>query len=111
MHWLRQFLDNIEPHFGDDAKLKKLEPIFEAIDTILYTTDERTKSGPHIRDSVDIKRVMILVVISLLLDQEHLRFYCSYFLLNLSCFFVAFMTTALVVMFITYNNSIKAAIF
>ena len=66
MHWLRRFLDNIAPHFEDGGKLKKLEPIFEATDTILYTTDERTKSGPHIRDSVDIKRVMILVVISLL---------------------------------------------
>ena len=66
MHWLRRFLDNIAHHFEDGGKLKKLEPIFEATDTILYSTDERTKSGPHIRDSVDIKRIMILVVISLL---------------------------------------------
>ena len=43
-----------------------LHPVFEATDTILFSTDERTSSGPHIRDSVDIKRVMILVVISLL---------------------------------------------
>ena len=66
MHWLRRLLDNIAHHFEDGGKLKKLEPIFEATDTILYSTDERTKSGPHIRDSVDIKRIMILVVISLL---------------------------------------------
>ena len=37
MHWLRRFLDNIAPHFEDGGKLKKLEPIFEATDTILYT--------------------------------------------------------------------------
>ena len=43
-----------------------LHPVFEATDTILFSTDERTSTGPHIRDSVDIKRVMILVVISLL---------------------------------------------
>lgn len=66
MHWLRQFLDNISFHFEDGGKLEKFEPLFEATDTIFFSTDERTKSGPHIRDSVDIKRVMILVVISLL---------------------------------------------
>jgi len=66
MHWLRQFLDNVSSHFEDGGKLEKFEPLFEATDTIFFSTDEKTKSGPHIRDSVDIKRVMILVVISLL---------------------------------------------
>ncbi len=46
--------------------LEKLYPLYEATDTILFSTDEVTKSGPHIRDSIDIKRVMILVVIALI---------------------------------------------
>jgi len=66
MKWLRDILDKIAPTFKADGKLEKLYPIFEATDTILFSTDERTHSGPHIRDSVDIKRVMILVVISLI---------------------------------------------
>jgi Na+-transporting NADH:ubiquinone oxidoreductase subunit B len=66
MNWLRKILDNLEPNFKKGGKLEKLYPLYEATDTILFSTDERTNSGPHIRDSVDIKRVMILVVISLI---------------------------------------------
>ena len=66
MKWLRNVLDKLEPEFKNGGRLEKLAPIFEATDTILFSTDERTESGPHIRDSVDIKRVMILVVISLI---------------------------------------------
>ena len=66
MKWLRDILDKIAPTFKADGKLEKLYPIFEATNTILFSTDERTHSGPHIRDSVDVKRVMILVVIALI---------------------------------------------
>ena len=66
MNWLRKILDNLEPNFKKGGKLERLYPLYEATDTILFSTDERTHSGPHIRDSVDIKRVMILVVISLI---------------------------------------------
>ena len=66
MKWLRKILDNLEPNFKKGGKLEKLYPLYEATDTILFSTDERTQSGPHIRDSVDIKRVMILVVIALI---------------------------------------------
>ena len=66
MKWLRNLLDQLAPHFEKDGKLEKFGPVFEATDTILFSTDERTESGPHIRDSVDIKRVMILVVIALI---------------------------------------------
>ena len=65
MKWLRNLLDKAAPLFENGAKLEKLAPVFEATDTILFSTDERTSSGPHIRDSVDIKRIMILVVLSL----------------------------------------------
>jgi len=63
---LRKLFDRLAPQFDKGGKLENLAPIFEATDTIFFSTDERTKSGPHIRDSVDIKRVMILVVIALL---------------------------------------------
>jgi Na+-transporting NADH:ubiquinone oxidoreductase subunit B len=66
MKWLRNILDKVAPTFKDGGKLEKFYPIFEATDTILFSTDERTHSGPHIRDNVDIKRVMILVVVALI---------------------------------------------
>ena len=66
MKLIRNLLDKVSPTFKEGGSLERLYPIFEATDTILFSTDERTKSGPHIRDSIDIKRVMILVVLSLI---------------------------------------------
>ena len=66
MRFIRNLLDKAAPMFQQGGKFERLHPIFEATDTILFSTDERTKNGPHIRDSVDIKRIMILVVISLI---------------------------------------------
>ena len=58
MKWLRNLLDNLAPTFQEGGKLEKFHPIYEATDTILFSTDERTQTGPHIRDSIDIKRVV-----------------------------------------------------
>ena len=66
MKFLRKILDKLEPKFLKDGPLEKLFPIYEATDTILFSTSEKTESGPHIRDSVDNKRIMILVVVALL---------------------------------------------
>ncbi len=66
MKWLRDVLDTVAPQFQKGGKLERFAPIYEATDTILFSTDERTEIGPHIKDSVDIKRVMILVVLSLI---------------------------------------------
>jgi Na+-transporting NADH:ubiquinone oxidoreductase subunit B len=64
MKFLRNFLDRIEPTFKE-GKLKSLYTIYEAIDTFLYTPGETTKSEPHIRDSIDLKRLMSLVLVAL----------------------------------------------
>jgi len=66
MNWLLEFLLKIKPNFEEGQKLHWLYPVYEATETILFSTDERTSTAPHIRDSVDIKRVMILVVVSLI---------------------------------------------
>ena len=41
----RNLLDQISPHFEKGGKLEKFAPVFEATDTILFSTDERTESG------------------------------------------------------------------
>ena len=66
LRFLYNTLNKAKPHFEKGGKFERLYPVFEATDTILFSTDEITKSGPHIRDSIDTKRIMILVVISLL---------------------------------------------
>jgi Na+-transporting NADH:ubiquinone oxidoreductase subunit B len=62
---LRDQLDKLEPLFVKGGKLEKLYPLYEAADTFLYTPGHRTESGPHVRDAIDLKRTMILVVLAL----------------------------------------------
>ena len=66
MNWLLKLLLKVRPNFEEGGRFRYLWAIYEATETILFSTDERTKSGPHIRDHLDIKRVMILVVVALL---------------------------------------------
>ena len=66
MKSLRGFLENIRPAFDKGGKLERFYPLYEATDTFLYSTDEVTTVEPHVRDSVDVKRIMTLVVYALL---------------------------------------------
>tara|TARA_B110000438_G_scaffold27843_1_gene26788 strand:- start:8210 stop:9385 length:1176 start_codon:yes stop_codon:yes gene_type:complete len=66
MNWLLKFLLKVKPNFEEGQKLHWLYPVYEATETILFSTDEKTSTAPHIRDSIDIKRVMILVVVTLI---------------------------------------------
>ncbi len=63
---MRKFLNNLERHFSGDGKLKKFYAIYEMVDHFLYTGNEVTDRGPHVRDGVDLKRAMVVVVIALL---------------------------------------------
>ncbi len=58
-------LDKARPAFEEGGKLERLYPLFEATDTFLYSTDEVTATDPHVRDSMDVKRIMTLVVYAL----------------------------------------------
>lgn len=66
MKFLRKFLDKQEKHFGKDGKLKKMYPLYEAIDTLMYTPGRVTAGPSHIRDYLDFKRMMIVVFMSLM---------------------------------------------
>jgi Na+-transporting NADH:ubiquinone oxidoreductase subunit B len=63
---IRKFLDKIRPAFEEGGKLERLYPLFEATDTFLYTTDRVTTVEPHVRDSMDLKRIMMIVVYALI---------------------------------------------
>jgi len=62
---LRNLLDKLHPLFAEGGKLQKLYPLYEAIDTFTYTPGEVTGDAPHVRDAMDLKRVMITVVFAL----------------------------------------------
>jgi Na+-transporting NADH:ubiquinone oxidoreductase subunit B len=65
MKFLRSLLDRVEPAFHKGGKLEKLYPVYEAIDTFLYTPSDITKGASHVRDGMDLKRMMIFVVVAL----------------------------------------------
>ncbi|OOF21448.1 NADH:ubiquinone reductase (Na(+)-transporting) subunit B [Salinivibrio sp. IB574] len=58
---LKNFLEQIEPHFEPGGKHEKWFALYEAVATILYTPGMVTKAGAHVRDSIDLKRIMIMV--------------------------------------------------
>jgi Na+-transporting NADH:ubiquinone oxidoreductase subunit B len=66
MDFLREQLDKVAHHFEKGGKYEALYPVFEATDTILYNVGTVTKTGSHVRDQLDQKRMMITVVLALL---------------------------------------------
>jgi Na+-transporting NADH:ubiquinone oxidoreductase subunit B len=58
---LRRVLDDIEPHFKPGGKFASWYALYEAVDTIFYTPSRVTVAEPHVRDGIDLKRVMITV--------------------------------------------------
>jgi Na+-transporting NADH:ubiquinone oxidoreductase subunit B len=61
---LRNTLDKYEPHFHRGGKWERFYALYEAIDTALYKPADVTKNGAHVRDGIDLKRVMITVWIA-----------------------------------------------
>lgn len=66
MKSLRKFLDKIKPEFEKGGKFEKFRSTFDAFETFLFVPDKVTKSGSHIRDSIDMKRTMTIVIIALI---------------------------------------------
>lgn len=66
MKSLNNFLKNAGHHFEKGGKYHKYYPLYEAFDSFLYGSTLTTQEGPHIRDSIDFKRIMTIVIIALL---------------------------------------------
>lgn len=63
---LKKYLDKIRPAFEDNGKLHCFRSVFEGFESFLYVPNTTAKSGTHIHDSIDSKRIMSIVVIALL---------------------------------------------
>ncbi len=61
---LRRMLDRVEPLFSKGGRLEKYAAVYEMIDTVFYSPGTVTRGTPHVRDAVDLKRVMILVLVA-----------------------------------------------
>ncbi len=58
---VRSFMDKVAPQFEKGGKYAWLYPAYEAIDTALYTPGKVTAGPSHVRDGLDLKRIMITV--------------------------------------------------
>ncbi|HMP80633.1 MAG TPA: NADH:ubiquinone reductase (Na(+)-transporting) subunit B [Pirellulaceae bacterium] len=63
---LRKLLDRVAPLFHKGGKYERLYPLYEAKDTFLYTTGEVTHGKTHVRDAIDTKRMMSMVIVALI---------------------------------------------
>lgn len=66
MKFLRNLMDKQAPLFEKGGKLAFFHPLYEAIDTFAFTPGKVTQSAPHVRDAVDLKRVMMTVVVAMI---------------------------------------------
>ena len=66
MKFLRDILDNIKPHFEKGGRLQKMYPAFDAFETFLFVPGHTTNSGTHIKDAIDLKRTMVIVILCMI---------------------------------------------
>jgi Na+-transporting NADH:ubiquinone oxidoreductase subunit B len=63
---LKRLLHRVEPLFKEGGSLEKLYPLYEAGETFLYTPDKVTSGTTHVRDAIDTKRMMTIVIVALI---------------------------------------------
>ena len=66
MKALRNYLDKIKPNFEEDGKYHAFQSVFDGFETFLFVPNRTSKSGTHIHDAIDSKRIMSMVVIALI---------------------------------------------
>lgn len=66
MSGIRRFLDSIEPQFHKGGRFEKYFAVYEMVDTFLYSPPDTTRTAPHVRDAIDLKRLMSYVVVALI---------------------------------------------
>jgi Na+-transporting NADH:ubiquinone oxidoreductase subunit B len=64
MRRLRRYLDRLQPLFQRGGRFEQFSAVFEMVDTLLYTPADVTRDAPHVRDAMDLKRLMIFVVLA-----------------------------------------------
>lgn len=66
MKFLRKQLDRIKPHFHEGGRFSRFRSVFEGFETFIFVPDTITTKGAHIRDYIDLKRSMFIVVVALI---------------------------------------------
>ncbi len=66
MKFLKDFFETNRKHFSEGGRFEKLHPFFDAVETFFFIPGIVTKTEPHVRDSLDLKRFMSMVIVALI---------------------------------------------
>ena len=66
MNSLRKKIDKIKPHFTEGGRFGKLRSVFEGLESFLFVSNKVTFKGSHVRDNIDLKRTMTVVIVALI---------------------------------------------
>ena len=66
MRWLEKFFGRLRPPFENDGRLSFFGPLFEAFENFCFAPGHGTVVAPHVRDAIDVKRFMSMVIVALL---------------------------------------------
>jgi Na(+)-translocating NADH:ubiquinone oxidoreductase B subunit len=62
--WLLKVIDAVRPNFEEGGKLRRLNPVFGALEHVFFAPSITTVGAPHVRDPMDLKRFMSMAIIS-----------------------------------------------
>lgn len=66
MKSLSKLMEDLGRHFKEGGALQRWYPLYEAFDSFLFGSNEKSRRAPHVRDSIDLKRIMTTVLIALI---------------------------------------------
>ncbi|MDR3126927.1 MAG: NADH:ubiquinone reductase (Na(+)-transporting) subunit B [Tannerellaceae bacterium] len=66
MKVLKDFYESLRPHFEEGGRLSMFRSVYEGMESFLFVPDTTSRTGVHIHDSMDAKRTMTVVIISLI---------------------------------------------
>jgi len=65
MKIIRKVFDGLKPHFEAGGRFKTFKAVYEALDNFFFAPSSRTPNAPHLRDPLDLKRYMSMVIVGL----------------------------------------------
>ena len=66
MNWLLNKIEQFRPHFEGKGRFSAFKPVFETMEHVFFYPSTRSAHAPHIRDALDIKRYMLIVILALM---------------------------------------------
>lgn len=66
MKLFKNIIEKLEPNFEKGGKLEKWFPVFDSLATFLFTPNHTTHKGAHVRDAIDLKRTMFMVIVAMI---------------------------------------------